>query len=153
MANLLVNGNFEIKGKSGNNFKRELLDAIYPIGIVVEFVNGTNPNEIMLGQKWEKLPGGRCLWSIENGEAGGPIDAGLPNITGQFRAYTYDHDGYHTGAFDTQARNGDGPGGGASNRAWITYKFNAASSSSIYKDSVTTVQPPAIKVYMWKRTS
>ena len=31
-----------------------ILDIIYPVGIIVEFANDTNPNNIMVGQVWEQ---------------------------------------------------------------------------------------------------
>ena len=34
---------------------RQILDIVYPVGIVLEFTNGTNPNDIMQGQTWERI--------------------------------------------------------------------------------------------------
>ena len=31
--------------------RRIILDLIYPVGIIIEFDNNTNPNNIMLGQQ------------------------------------------------------------------------------------------------------
>lgn len=72
----------------------------------------------------------------------GYISAGLPNITGYFVASddTYSHIG---GAFAIDSVGGAGTGG-PGNEPIVS--FNASRSSSIYSDSVSTVQPPAFKV-------
>lgn len=150
MANLKINGNLNAGSISHDNVN--IFEKIYPVGSVYISINNTNPQVLFDVGAWEMLPENHTLWSVHAKDNDEPIPAGLPNITGEFRAYTYDHDGYHTGAFGTQARNGDGPGGGASNRAWVTYNFDASRLNSIYGNN-STVQPPAVKVYMWKRTS
>lgn len=37
----------------GGATPRQILDIVYPIGILVEFAKNVDPNDIMLGQKWE----------------------------------------------------------------------------------------------------
>ena len=82
--------------------KQALLDLFYPIGIVLEFVNGTDPNDIMYGQVWEKLPGGYHLLSTDNNEPSGSstsyesnhvpgmtFKGGLPNIQGKTSSVLY----------------------------------------------------------------
>lgn len=94
---------------------------------------------------------------------GGEIEAGLPNITGNFQThggengsilYTptednsalYGQESTKKNNFKTQ----DGLGGGTNAFSYGTFSFDASRSNSIYGKS-NTVQPPAIKVYMWKR--
>lgn len=49
---------------SANNFPlQEIIKAVYPVGIVVEFGNATDPNESFPGTKWEKLPEGLVIVS------------------------------------------------------------------------------------------
>ena len=38
---------------------RQILDIVYPIGIIVEFASNVNPNDIMQGQQWELYGQGR----------------------------------------------------------------------------------------------
>lgn len=73
------------------------------------------------------------------------MEAGLPNVKGtQLASWTYMNYG-GTGAFYnhknvTSVYYGDG-----SNRAqFTTSDFDASRSSDIYRDDVTTVQPPAL---------
>ena len=93
--------------------------------------------------------------------AGTEIAAGLPNITGSFQLR-------HSNSGTTVYNNKDGaitatPNGGdqtwsnghtyASNSKTIDkVAFNASHSNSIYGKS-TTVQPPALVVYIWQRTT
>ena len=85
---------------------------------------------------------GRVMQGIGSSGTWGYIEAGLPNITGTFYG-AGESSGNATGAF---YRDGSGVSvyndGDADNK----YGFDASLSSSVYSDSVTTVQPPAIKV-------
>lgn len=87
----------------------------------------------------------RVFWGAQNF---GYIAAGLPNIKGYFTGMScYYYDVATDGAFyrTYQAYSGaKGGGGGDFSRNDIS--FDASRSSSVYKDDVTTVQPPAIKV-------
>lgn len=79
----------------GGGASRLILDLIYPVGIVIEFVNSVDPNECMYGQVWEKLPGGYHLLSTDNDSPsqsstdasnhipGEAAQGGIPNITGR----------------------------------------------------------------------
>ena len=40
-----------------------------------------NPND--RGGEWELIQSGRALWTTQGNDAGGIIEAGLPNITGK----------------------------------------------------------------------
>lgn len=155
-----------------------LLDAIYPIGSIYITTStsetGTTSPASFLGGRWERLPEGYALWTTtstiteekELGEATSTnyrmVRAGLPNITGQYTPNgSPSRD--HTGAFGT-----NGSFNGLSHRNetgnWTSYlTFNAASgetnvdgtlktndSDKVYGKS-NTVQPPAYKVYAWKR--
>lgn len=75
------------------------------------------------------------------------IEAGLPNIKGQFSGGHTSNVTY-SGAFSKKNSTGTGihycigDYGGP-----ITQEFNASLANSIYKDECTTVQPPAYTVY------
>ena len=96
-----------------------------------------------------KLPDfrNRAIWGANSA---GYLSAGLPNIKGSFTAEDQISGGTTTGAFSgTQKTAGVHSGSGGAYRN--TYSFNAHSSSTIYSDSVSTVQPPAIKVRVYTR--
>ena len=127
-------------------------DGIFPVGSYWITEGTQNPGNIF-GGTWKKKGQGRCLWGADDAQlAGSEIEAGLPNITGQFgcddRAA-----GYRNGAFgigsqsgvNTSAEGGDG-------RPWYYFDFNASRSSAIYGKS-STVQPPALVVNIWVRIS
>lgn len=60
----------------GGEISRSLLDLIYPVGIIVEFSNDTNPNDYMLGQKWVIYGAGKTTVCQDSGtfkELGGTV--------------------------------------------------------------------------------
>ena len=125
----------------------------HPIGSYYISQNPTSPAELY-GGAWEELDAGKTLWTIPTTEtgAGGTIEAGLPNIKASYSAFMRD-DGVNesvSGAFST-SRPRERSWNGASGDGSRTLSFNANKYNSIYRDDVKTVQPPAIKVYMWKR--
>lgn len=132
-----------------------LLGKIYPVGSIYMSVNNVSPASF-LGGTWTPLEAGRTLWTTTTaGQGGTPLEAGLPNIMGLVEAVitttgsgalvssglannnTPDYFDYDSGGGWGQAR---------------LLGFDASESNSIYGNS-TTVQPPAIRVYMWRRTA
>ena len=107
---------------------------------------------IKYGGDWKRIEAGRVLWSTTtDGEGGSLVEAGLPNITGVFACsgMSIGTQGYTaTGAFYSAINGYQGSDGYGSNKTGIG--FNASLSNSIYGNS-NTVQPPAVKVYIWKR--
>ena len=126
-------------------------DEIYPVGSIYLSVNKTSPAELF-GGEWEALAEGRTLWTTTtDGQGGTLISAGLPNITGNALTVS-GADTTASGAMSKSGSQGNGPTGtGTGWRQSLIY-FNARSSNTIYGNS-STVQPPAIRVYMWKRVS
>ena len=129
-----------------------LLD-LFPIGTIISKDVDISPASY-IGGTWQKLPGGYALWTTTSG-AGETINAGLPNITGTFR-----NDGIRgtaseliSGAFSLvqgyESFGAYNPGGDLCVNDW---SFDASKSNTIYGNS-TTVQPPAYKVYAWRRIS
>ena len=124
----------------------ELLNKIYPVGTIYLSINDVSPASF-IGGKWEKLPDGYALWTASSG-AGSTISAGIPNITGTFCGGDSD---IKSGAFISSVVNGSKVGSGSAQ--FRTFTFNAnngASVNGIYGNS-NTVQPPAYKVYAWRR--
>ena len=127
------------------------LGSVYPVGAIYLSVSSISP-ATLFGGTWEELSSGRALWvtSTSSNDAGGTISAGLPNITGNLPnriPYEGSWDGVFAGSWYTQK---GARGGSDWNNAHIY--FSASSSNSIYGKS-NTVQPPAIKVYAWKKIS
>ena len=134
-----------------------IVDLIYPVGSIYMSMNSANP-EKLFGGKWEQLPSGYFLESATSG-AGDTVAAGLPNIKGSFKHNnTYSGSNVNSDGFSGALRSKAVSGtqyylsGRSSGSGWYDWEFDASYSNSIYGRS-TTVQPPAIKCYMWKRTA
>lgn len=137
----------------------DILDKTYPKGAIYLSVNKTPSPAELFGGSWQILNGGRTLWTTDYLDSEGadlPIEAGLPDITGYIHsivaAATWDNQPSWGGAFtlgknvlDIQSPQRDGY-----RRYLKPMDFAASKSNSIYGSS-ETVQPPAIKVYAWKR--
>lgn len=129
---------------------------LYPIGSIFISINNTSPASF-LGGSWLELPEGYTLFTTTtSGQGNEIISAGLPNIIGNISGFAIgsQFDSMPpTGAFIGSSKISTGVntwGSSDANRAQIN--FDANQSNSIYGNS-TTVQPPAIKVYMWRRVS
>lgn len=148
-----------------------ILDFVYPVGsyFITESADYNTVAKVQahFGGTWVQLDAGRFLEAVTSG-AGSNKDAGLPNIKGTLGGDTgstnYMVSGtrnggqpYTAGAFAVIANvgiGGFGNGNGYSRGHTIT--FNAATgatTSGIYSDSVTTVQPKSRTVYMYRRTA
>lgn len=76
---------------------------------------------------------------------GQTLDAGLPNITAGFTAYTY-RDGTPSGKMRSTITNTNQVGtGGGSDRTFVQFSLDASRDSNVYGKS-NTVQPPAVKM-------
>lgn len=49
---------------------RQILDIVYPIGIIVEFASNVDPNDIMHGQQWELYGQGKTTVCKDSGTFG-----------------------------------------------------------------------------------
>ena len=144
------------------------LSALYPVGSIYIGIqnNGTCPIASLIpGSVWELVATNRTLWGGNGTNANAWIEAGLPNITGQFvfadnivkNANSAIYMNNATGCFSPASvtANTCAVGGvtvtsvKSDNRQLI---MNASSSSSIYGNS-NTVQPPAYVVNVWCRTA
>jgi len=87
----------------------------------------------------------KAVWG---GTTAGYLEAGIPNITGYFshevRGMWTGGAFYIGGAIPSQTAE---PGGKNDNLIY----FDASRSSSVYKNDITTVQPPSIKVRVYTR--
>jgi hypothetical protein len=119
----------------------------------------------MFGGIWEALEEGYALWTTTSGTGGSKISAGIPNIGGIVTTACYTNSPI-LGAFKTQVTSSctlSTSGGSV-----VKYSsFNASDGECgtqyttdkdddiVYANNVygksETVQPPAIKVFAWKR--
>ncbi len=138
------------------SFLNNLKSKIYPVGSIYMSVNNTSPASF-LGGTWTALDEGYTLWTTKtSGQGGAKISAGLPNITATFTNLLVSST---TGAI-VSTDTGYNGAGSQSNVHWRDGSFNASKGeihngkyqNLIYGKS-ETVQPPAIKVYMWERTA
>ena len=131
----------------------DLINILHPVGSVYISTNSSFDPAAAWGGSWEQLSSGKALWTASSG-AGDTIGAGLPNITGSMNAQTntaYVSSG--DGVFYGEATTDDHHGYTGSGYPTRNIHFNASSyNSGIYGKS-STVQPPAYKVYAWRRTA
>lgn len=121
-------------------------------------VDKTSPASF-LGGTWEELPSGYALWTTStiSEDAEQVISAGLPNVTGEIDVNMLCHQTKSSGIGALKYVNGGSLGnvnGSASiGYGHITFDANSgAEVEGVYGNS-TTVQPPAYKLYAWKRIS
>lgn len=78
---------------------------------------------------------------------GQTLNAGLPNITADFAAYTYQN-GSPSGKMKGTITNTNQVGtGGGSDRTFVQFSLDASRNSDVYGKS-NTVQPPAVKMLL-----
>ena len=138
---------------------RDLFETLYPVGSlyitsentttcplasIVKKSDGTNSS-------WSLVSSGKALWTGTGSNGNTTIDAGLPNITGQFVAAN-SAAASGSGAFNVIST-GDGKGWDGTSAMRSTYGFDASRSSEVYRNDVTTVQPPAYVTNVWRRTA
>ena len=128
------------------------LNSIYPVGSIYITTQNTISCPIaslINGSQWELVAQDRALWGGNGPNANTTIEAGLPNITGTVSGLLYNGDGTN-GAFSASYYTRFGNGGSENNRGKAD--FNASRSNAIYGRS-NTVQPPAYRVNVWRRTA
>jgi hypothetical protein len=128
------------------------LQAVYPVGSLFISTTDTCPIANLFGT-WEKVAEGLCLQGATGGQIPGEtVEAGLPNITGEFPDWV-GASGYKGAFYNTTTSSHTSPNSPLSNITSQATGFDASKSNSIYKDDCDTVQPPAYLVNIWKRTA
>lgn len=125
-----------------------MLSNVYPVGSLYIGTQNTCPMATLIsGSTWVLVAQDKALWGGNGSNANTTIAAGLPNITGTHGGA--DSNGTSvSGAFYNNGGSSSGDGHGA---GW-SVGFDASRSNSIYGNS-TTVQPPAYRVNVWRRTA
>lgn len=133
----------------------DTLSAIYPVGSLYITTQNTSSCPIaglISGSSWSLVAQDRALWGGNGSNANTNIAAGLPNITGTGTcAMRYDMGNPTFNGCFTNVRNGS-LGADEPVTTGKVYDFNASKSNAIYGAS-STVQPPAYRVNVWRRTA
>jgi hypothetical protein len=135
-----------------NTAVNTILASLYPVGSLYIGTQSDCPlTTLISGSTWELVAQDRALWGGDGTNANTTIAAGLPNITGTLRANKDWAGASASGAFTYTEESSSIPGG-LNSGSLAKYSFNASRSSSIYGNS-STVQPPAYRVNVWRRTA
>ena len=144
------------------------MNKVFPVGSLYLNINSTSPSSLF-GGTWERLPEGYALWTATSG-AGGTIAAGLPDIHGLFvlhgantESIINNAEGAFEGVFgssDHYRTPSNLPSqAGVASKGGIEFLASRGEryANDEYKNLVfgksNTVQPPAYKIYAWKRIS
>jgi hypothetical protein len=136
-------------------FIHNILAAIYPIGSLYIGTQSDCPLATLIsGSTWELVAQDRALWGGDGTNANTTIAAGLPNITGNFGSgCLMNWQGSTTGGALYRGSSGGGQNaGGTDGGTDGSINLDASRSNSIYGSS-STVQPPAYRVNVWRRTA
>jgi hypothetical protein len=135
-----------------------LLTTLYPVGSIYIGTQNTCPlSSLIAGSTWVLVATDRAFWGGNGSNANSTINAGLPNIWGKFATRCLMHDtggqveqgALSRGYTDNSVQAAAGTDWSGNNQA---IEFNAARYNSIYGAS-STVQPPAYRVNVWRRTA
>lgn len=127
-----------------------LLTELYPVGSIYIGTQNTCPlASLISGSQWKLVAQDRALWGGNGSNGNTTIAAGLPNITGYFGGLRTEGGTTSSGAFYNGGNNMGAANGQGTN---CSVNFDASRSSSIYGNS-NTVQPPAYRVNVWRRTA
>ena len=155
-------GQFYGDGSIYSNF----LLAAHPVGSIYQTISPENPSVTFGGGTWKNIAQDRALMGASDTHpAGTTVEAGLPNITGEYTKRkvinsansVYNDTQKAEKAFkvitsDTALNSIQLVTNSASNTGGENVIFDASLSNPIYGAS-TTVQPPAYFTYTWLRTA
>lgn len=154
-------GQFYGDGSIYSNF----LLAAHPVGSIYQTISPENPSVTFGGGTWEKIAQDRVLMGASSTHpAGTTAEAGLPNITGNFKSRPNMNGNFGTSGSVIDAdgklfvhlpqasdqKDNSMTETGRSYKDDVTF-FDASRSNPIYGRS-DTVQPPAYFTYIWLRT-
>lgn len=151
------NETFDVEHMNDNmRILDEIWKVIYPVGSLYISVNAASPADLFGGGTWSLVASNRVLMgTTDETKVGTTVEAGLPDVTGAFGiaymtgGWAKTTGAFYTGAMGTPSSISDPS---TSSPKDYSYGFKASRSNSIYGNS-TTVQPPALLVYIWQRTA
>ena len=139
-----------------DNALNTTLATLYPVGSIYIGTQNTCPLATLIsGSTWQLVATDKALWGGDGTNGNTTIAAGLPNITGGISDMSSNSNGSstYTGAFKKNSGgSGHGHAGTEYRQGTNNVSFNASWSNSIYGNS-STVQPPAYRVNVWRRTA
>jgi hypothetical protein len=137
-----------------------LLGSLYPVGSLYIGTQSTCPMAALIpNSTWTLVAQDRALWGGNGSNANTTIEAGLPNIVGSGDVLGQSDFLLKTGNYSgcVQAKGSASGVSQAGNSARNTFNhgfsIDASRSSSVYRNDVTTVQPPAYRANVWRRTA
>lgn len=146
-------GQLDAQNSSLTSLLNTTLATLYPIGSIYIGTQTSCPlTSLISGSKWELVSNGKALWTGNGSNANTTINAGLPNITGDFLPMRYNNNTTANGAFYNTSATTTGKESDSHNKQCQGVGFDASRSNSIYGKS-STVQPPAYVVNVWRRTA
>lgn len=153
-----------------------IVDTILPVGIIIEFTNDTDPNELYQGTAWVKMDAGRVLVSAGTytegndtyayalGDKGGEAkhQSTIDELAAHSHVATCSVNGNHNHGVpnnDNSSGRGQAVDGGASQRQFYTWTTNSGNHTHTVEIKDTggnqrhENRPPYTVVNRWKRTA
>jgi len=162
-----INGQLNINGTLGGGTIQRIFDVCYPVGSLWFSINNTNPKDLFNVGEWEKLPGGYALLTVtgtsNNNDDSNPanhtpknaIKGGLPNITGEFNAFSENNSGtYANGAFylGSYTHYGSKTEGDSDNPSVYIDASRCSAAYGRWQGDGHRVIPDHIGIIVWVRT-
>ena len=134
-------------------YVHNILNALYPVGSLYIGTQSSCPLATLIaGSTWSVVATDRALWGGNGSNGNSTIAAGLPNITGN-ASKLHITGSTKSGVFSASTLySTENNGSNHESEGRIQLNFNASKSNTIYGGS-TTVQPPAYRVNVWRRTA
>ena len=132
----------------GDNFMKQMIDLIYPVGIVIYLGNTTNPNDLYSGTTWVKLSSGYYIQTC----ADNPLDTGGSSTTGE-HTLTIDEMPKHSHGLSCLNIRGNEDGSDqytyAQSGGYAAGKSTNETGGG--KAHSHTINPPYIQLIAWRR--
>ena len=132
----------------GDNFMKQMIDLIYPVGIVIYLGTTTNPNDLYSGTTWVKLSSGYYIQTCSDN----PLDTGGSSTTGE-HTLTIDEMPKHSHGLSCLNIRGNEDGSDqytyAQSGGYAAGKSTNETGGG--KAHSHTINPPYIQLIAWRR--
>ena len=132
----------------GDNFMKQMIDLIYPVGIVIYLGNTTNPNDLYSGTTWVQLSSGYYIQTCSDN----PLDTGGSSTTGE-HTLTIDEMPKHSHGLSCLNIRGNEDGSDqytyAQSGGYAAGKSTNETGGG--KAHSHTINPPYIQLIAWRR--